>query len=225
MDFTKRTELLLQKEGIANLAEKKVAVLGLGGVGGYVVEILARSGIGHLVLIDNDTVDVTNINRQIIAVHSTVGKPKCELFETRCRDINPEIKITGYQKFYLPGQNQEYMFSDCDYVVDAIDTITGKLGIIEYCKNNNIPVISVMGTGNKLNPELLQISDIAKTSVCPLARVMRRELKQRNIKNLDVVFSTEQPIKLNQRTPGSVPFVPSVAGIMVAGFVVRKLAR
>ncbi len=225
MDFTRRTELLLQKEGIENLAGMKVAVLGLGGVGGYVVEILARSGVGHLVLIDNDVVDVTNINRQLIALHSTVGQSKCELFKTRCQDINPEIKITGYQEFYLPGQNKEYMFGDCDYVIDAIDTITGKLGVIEYCKSHGIPVISAMGTGNKLNPELLQISDIYKTRVCPLARVMRRELKKRNISDLDVVYSTEDPIKLNQRTPGSVPFVPSVAGIMIAGYVVRKLAR
>lgn len=225
MDFTKRTELLLQKEGIDSLAKKKVAVLGLGGVGGYVVEILARSGIGHLVLIDNDTVDVTNINRQIIALHSTVDQAKCELFKTRCQDINPEIRITAYREFYLPGQDQEHMFSDCDYVIDAIDTITGKLGAIEYCKKHDIPVISAMGTGNKLNPELLQISDIYKTSVCPLARVMRRELKKRNIRDLDVVFSTEDPVKLNQRTPGSVPFVPSVAGILIAGFVVKKLAR
>lgn len=225
MDFTTRTSLLLGDEAIEKLKNKKVAVIGLGGVGGFVTEILARSGVGNLILIDNDVVDKTNINRQLIALNSTVGKAKCELFRQRCLDINPEIKITTYQEFYLPDQNKEYMFADCDYVIDAIDTITGKLGIIEYCYNNSIPVISSMGTGNKLDPAQLEISDIYKTKVCPLARVMRRELRKRNVKKLDVLYSKEEPVKLNQRTPGSVPFVPSVAGIYIGGYVVKMLVR
>lgn len=223
MEQFSRTIRLLGKEKINKLQTKKVAVFGLGGVGSYVVEALCRMGVGHLVLIDHDTVDISNINRQIYALHSTIGRNKVDIAKERCLDINPNVKITTYKQFYLPEKGLEYMFDDCDFVVDAIDTITAKIALIESCSNRNIAVISSMGTGNKLDPSRFEIVNIHATSVCPLAKVMRRELKKRNITNCTVLYSKETPIKVDSSTPGSVSFVPSVAGLMIAGHVISKL--
>lgn len=223
MEQFSRTIRLLGKEKISKIQTKKVAVFGLGGVGSYVVEALCRMGVGHLVLIDHDTVDISNINRQIYALHSTIGRNKVDIAKERCLDINPNVKITTYKQFYLPEKGLEYMFDDCDFVVDAIDTITAKIALIESCSNRNIAVISSMGTGNKLDPSRFEIVNIHATSVCPLAKVMRRELKKRNITNCTVLYSKETPIKVDSSTPGSVSFVPSVAGLMIAGHVISKL--
>lgn len=181
MEQFARTIRLLKEESIHTLKNKKVAVFGLGGVGSYVVEALCRMGVGHLILIDHDTVDITNINRQLYALHSTIGRYKADIAKERCMDIHPDVVITTYKEFYLPEQGLEYMFEDCDYVVDAIDTVKAKIALIEACSQMNIPIISSMGTGNKLDPGRFEIVDINQTSVCPLAKVMRRELKQRGI--------------------------------------------
>lgn len=223
MEQFSRSIRILGQEKIENLQNKKVAVFGLGGVGSYVVEALARMGIGHLVLIDHDRIDVTNINRQLYALHSTIGENKVDIAKRRCLDINPNMTITTYQQFYLPDHHLEYMFLDCDFVVDAIDTVKAKLALIENCYQNKIKIISSMGTGNKLDPSLFEIVDIEKTSVCPLARVMRRELKNRGIKRVKVLYSKEQPVKIDGSMPGSVSFVPSVAGLMIAGYVIQEL--
>ncbi len=223
MEQFSRSIKLLGSEKIEILQQKKVAVFGLGGVGSYVVEALCRLGIGELVLVDHDTVDMTNLNRQIYALHSTIGQKKVDIARQRCLDINPHLKITTYDQFYLPDQGLEYMFADCDYVVDAIDTVKAKLALIENCDHLNIPIISSMGTGNKLDPSLFEITTIEKTSVCPLAKVMRRELKNRGIKKVNVLYSKEPAIKTGDATPGSVSFVPSVAGLMIAGFVAKQL--
>lgn len=243
-----RTQLLLGKEGIDRLAEAKVAVFGIGGVGGYVVEALARSGVGSFVLVDDDKVCLTNLNRQIIATRSTVGKYKTDVMRDRILDINPQAQVEVRQCFYLPENADEFDFSGYSYVVDAVDTVTAKLDIIMRAKEAGVPVISSMGAGNKLDPTKFQVADIYDTTICPLARVMRRELRKRNVKNLKVVYSTEKSIRpledmsISCRTnciclpgakhkcterrdiPGSVAFVPSVAGLIIAGEVVKDLA-
>ena len=225
-EIFKRTEALIGQEAVSKLKSSHVAVFGLGGVGGFVAESLARSGVGHLTIVDNDTVKESNINRQIIALHSTIGKLKTEAFEMRLKDINPEIEVTSLNLFYLPENKDMIDFSDFDYVVDAIDTVSGKITIAEKCTEKNIPLISSMGTGNKLDPSLFEITDINKTSVCPLARVMRYELKRRGIKKLKVLYSKEIPIKNdNSRIPSSISFVPSVAGLMISGEVIKDLIK
>lgn len=227
-----RTEMLIGKDALATLKKSRVAVFGAGGVGGYVIEALARSGVGAIDIIDNDTVSVSNINRQIIALRSTIGLLKTEVVKKRVEDINPECKVTVYETFVLPENIDTFDFGKYDYVVDAIDTVSGKLAIIEKAYNEGIPVISSMGTGNKLDPTKFVITDINKTSVCPLARVMRYELKKRGIKKLKVLFSTEEPIKPNTEKdergkvpPGSISFVPSVAGLIIGGEVIKDLIK
>lgn len=230
-----RTELLLGSENIKRLKKCKVAVFGIGGVGSYTVEGLARSGIGIFTLFDKDVVDITNINRQIIATNSTIGKPKVEIMRERIIDINPEASVEAHQCFYTKENADEYDLSNYDFIVDAIDTVTSKIELIVRAKKNGVPIISSMGAGNKLDPTKLEVDDIYKTSVCPLARVMRRELKARNIKKLKVVYSKELPIKHNnnvnmesegkRQVPGSVSFVPSVAGLIIAGEVIKDLIK
>ncbi len=232
-----RTELLLGNEAIEKLRGSHVAIFGIGGVGGYVTEALARSGVGSLTLIDNDTVSLSNLNRQIIALRSTLGKYKVDVAKERINDIDPEIKVTTHKLFYLPDTSSQIDLSAFDYVVDAIDTVTGKLEIIMQAIKAGTPVISSMGTGNKIHPSMLEVADISKTSVCPLAKVMRRELKKRGVYHLKVVYSKEKPIKpavpsapadRNARpkaTPGSCSFVPSAAGLLIAGEVVRELTN
>lgn len=220
-----RTEMLLGEEAIRRLQNSTVAVFGIGGVGGFATEALARSGVGRLELIDHDTVSVSNLNRQIVALHSTIGKYKVDVMKDRILDINPQIEVVAHKCFYLPDTAKEFDFSKYDYVVDCIDTVTGKLQLIEAAKNAGVPVISSMGAGNKLDPAAFEVTDIAKTSVCPLAKVMRRELKKRNIKNVKVVYSKEEPVETKTRTPGSCAFVPSVAGLILAGEVVKDLAQ
>lgn len=225
-----RTEMLLKKENMEKLKNTCIAVFGIGGVGSYVVEALTRSGIGELILIDKDIIEMSNINRQIIATHKTLGMAKVEAAHERILDINPHAKVTTHQIFYSKNADNNIL-SQCDYVVDAIDTVSSKLDLIEECQKLKIPIISSMGTGNKLDPTQFMVSDIYKTSVCPLCKVMRHELKKRNIKNLKVVYSKEIPIKpLNidavparRQTPGSVSFVPSVAGLIIAGEIVKDL--
>ena len=231
MQFS-RTELLLGKEGVEKLKRARVAVFGVGGVGGYVVEALARSGVGALDLIDKDVVSESNINRQIIALHSTVGQLKTEAAANRARDINPHIVVRTHNVFYLPENAQEFDFSQYDYVVDAIDTVSGKIALIEQAKRSNTSVISSMGAGNKLDPTAFEVADITKTSVCPLARVMRRELKKRGIEHVKVVYSKEEPLPSNvtdeesgKSVPGSIAFVPSVVGLIIAGEVIKDLIK
>ncbi len=225
-----RTDMLIGSSSLNKLKNSRVALFGVGGVGGYVAEALARSGVGKIDLIDNDKVSPSNINRQIIALHSTIGMDKVSVAAARLKDINPQIEITEIPKFILPENINEFDFSQYDYVIDAIDTVSGKLAIIEKATEDNIPVISSMGTGNKLNPSAFQISDIYKTSVCPLARVMRYELRKRGIKKLKVLFSTEEPIRQSapegvKPTPASISFVPSVAGLLIAGEVIKDLIK
>ena len=224
--------MLIGKNALATLKKSRVAVFGAGGVGGYVIEALARSGVGAIDIIDNDTVSESNINRQIIALRSTIGLLKTEVVKKRVEDINPECKVTVYETFVLPENIDTFDFSKYDYVVDAIDTVSGKLAIIEKAYNEGVPVISSMGTGNKLDPTKFSVTDISKTSVCPLARVMRYELKKRGIKKLKVLFSTEEPIKPNTEKdergkvpPGSISFVPSVAGLIIGGGVIKDLIK
>lgn len=224
-----RTALLLGEEGIRRLQSARVAVFGAGGVGGYVVEALARAGVGTLDLIDDDEVDVTNLNRQIIATTETVGQPKVVAFAGRLGRINPEIQVNCHQKYFTADVVDDFPFREYDYIVDAMDSVYSKLALIAAAKEAGTPVISAMGAGNKLHPEMLELADIADTSVCPLARVMRRELKKRGIDHLPVVYSKEKPAELHWegegRPPtGSVSFVPPVAGMIIAGAVVRHLA-
>ena len=220
-----RTELLLGEEGVKRLKQAKVAVFGVGGVGGYVVEALARSGVGSFVLVDSDTVNVTNINRQIIATHDTIGRYKTEVMKERILSINPEAEIEIRNCFFLPENREEFDFTQYSYVVDAVDTVTAKIELVMQAKEAGVPVISSMGAGNKLDASAFEVADIYKTSVCPLAKVMRRELKKRNVKHLKVVYSKEEPIKHEAgRLPGSIAFVPSVAGLIIAGEVVKDLA-
>lgn len=225
MEQFARIVRMLNQEWLENLQNKKVAVFGLGGVGSYVVEALVRNGIGEIILVDHDKIDITNLNRQLYALHSTIGMNKVDVAKARCLDINPDLKITTYQQFYLPDQGMENIFYDCDFVVDAIDTVKAKISLIENCNKLKIRIISSMGTGNKLKPECFEITDIFKTSVCPLARIMRRELKNRGIKKCPVLYSKEQPQKVDGATPGSVSFVPSVAGLMIAGYVIKELVK
>ena len=226
--------MLFGKKAMQKLASARVAVFGIGGVGGYVVEALARSGVGALDLIDNDTVGLTNINRQIIATLETVGKYKVDIAAQRVKEINPDCAITAHKIFYLPETACEIDFINYDYVVDAIDTVAGKLAIIEKAHNCDVRVISCMGTGNKTDPTAFRVADINQTSVCPLARVMRRELKKRGITALKVVYSREEPLKplensgeASQRReiPASCAFVPSVAGLIIAGEVIKDLIK
>ena len=227
-----RTKALIGADALEKLKTCHVAVFGVGGVGGYVVEALARSGIGALTLVDNDVVSLSNINRQIIALHSTLGKLKTEVAAMRAKDINPDIKVETHNVFFLPENADTFDFTSFDYVVDAIDTVSGKLALIERAKASGVPVISAMGAGNKLNPTAFEVADISKTSVCPLARVMRRELKKRGIEHVKVVYSKEIPVERDmpdsQKTgeksvPASIAFVPSVAGLVLAGEVIKSL--
>ncbi len=242
-----RTESLIGSEGVERLHNARVAVFGIGGVGGYVVEALARSGVGKFVLVDNDTVALSNLNRQIIATMNTLGRQKTEVMRERILSINPEAEVEIHNCFYLPETADEFDFKEYDYVVDAVDTVTAKIDIIVRATEAGVPVVSSMGAGNKMDPTKFQVADIYKTSVCPLAKVMRRELKKRGIKRLKVVYSTEEAItpkfatenngqgnavpgegESNVRrksTPGSIAFVPSVAGLILAGEVVKDLAE
>ena len=244
-----RTQLLYGKEAMDELAQCRVAVFGIGGVGGYVVEALARSGIGALDLIDDDKVCRTNINRQILATRKTIGKYKVDVAEERINDISPECQVRTYKTFYLPETQDQFDFNDYDYVVDAIDTVTGKLTIIENAKKYNVPVISSMGAGNKIDPSRFEVADIYETSICPLAKVIRHECRKRGIDSLKVVYSKEKPIrpledmsiscrqhcicppgtvrKCTERRdiPGSTAFVPSVVGLIIAGEIINDLAN
>ena len=230
-----RTEMLLGTEALARLRKARVALFGLGGVGGYTLEALARSGIGQLDLIDNDTVSLSNLNRQILATHSTVGMRKVDAAKSRVLDINPDCVVRTYPLFYTPDTAGAFDFSQYDYVVDAIDTVTGKLALVQQAHDAAVPIISCMGTGNKLDASRFEVADIAKTSMCPLARVMRRELSKRGIRHLKVVYSREEALTptgweeeataLGKRQiPGSVAFVPGAAGLLMAGEVIRSLA-
>lgn len=227
-----RTAILIGEGNLQKLKKSRVAVFGVGGVGGYVVEALARSGVGALDLIDKDVVSESNINRQIIALHSTVGRLKTEVAAERARDINPEICVRTHNLFYLPETAEQFDFSQFDYVVDAIDTVSGKIALIEQANAAQTPVISSMGAGNKLDPTKFEVADISKTSVCPLARVMRRELKKRGVERLKVVYSKEEPLpsslkdeESGKNIPGSVAFVPSVVGLIIAGEVIKDLIK
>ena len=219
-----RTAQLLGNENVEKLFDKHVIVFGVGGVGGYVVEALARSGVGKISIVDNDVVNESNINRQIIALHSTVGMQKVEVLKNRILDINPECQVFVYNQFFLPENSKDFDFSIYDYVVDAVDTVTAKIEIIKKSKESNVPVISSMGTGNKLNPMGFKVSDISKTKVCPLARVMRNELKKRGISKVKCVYSEENPV-IQTQTPASVAFVPSVAGLLIASEVIKDLVK
>lgn len=225
-----RTELLLGGAAMEKLAAARVAVFGVGGVGGYTVEALVRSGIGAIDIIDNDTVSVSNLNRQIIALRSTVGRYKVDVFEERIRQINPDCTVRKYCTFFMPDTAGEFDFSQYDYVVDAIDTVTGKIELAVRCSECGTPIISSMGAGNKLNPAMLEVTDIYETSVCPLARVMRYELRKRGIPALKVVYSKETPIAPQgektegKAVPGSTAFVPSAAGLIAASEVVKDIA-
>lgn len=217
-----RTERVLGETNLNKLAKSKVLIFGIGGVGGHCVESLGRMGIGNITVVDGDEVDITNINRQLVAFESTVGRAKVDVIEERLLDINPNIKITKINKMYLPETRDEFDFGGYDYIVDAIDNVIAKLDIICRAKGKGIPVISAMGTGNKMEPTMLEVSDISKTSVCPLAKVVRKELRNRGIKNVKVVFSKEEP-KVRAVPPGSVSFVPPVAGMIMASEVVKDI--
>ena len=230
-----RTAMLLGEDAVEKLKSARVAVFGIGGVGGYTVEALARSGIGAIDVIDNDTVSVSNINRQILATHSTVGSPKVEAAKRRILDINPQCVVTMHQVFYTPETAGQFDFAQYDYIVDAIDTVTGKLALVERAVAVNTPIICCMGTGNKLDASAFEVADISKTSMCPLARIMRKELGKRGIKHLKVVYSKEEAMTptgweeeaaaLGKRQiPGSVAFVPGAAGLILAGEVIKDIA-
>lgn len=243
-----RTELLIGKEAIEKLNNSKVAVFGIGGVGSFVVEGLARAGVGNFILIDDDKICLTNLNRQIIATHSTVGKPKVEIAKQRILDINPDAKVEIYQEFFMPD-SKEILDETVSYIVDSVDTVTAKIELVVRANKLNIPIISCMGTGNKLDPTKFEITDIYKTTICPLAKVMRKELRARGIKKLKVLYSKEEPIKPEQyqeascktncicppgtkrkctirnQVPGSISFVPSVAGLIIAGEVIKDIIK
>ncbi len=220
-----RTELLIGKESLEKLNKSKVALFGIGGVGSYVVEGLARAGVQSFILVDKDEVDITNINRQIIATTKTVGRPKVEVAKERILEINPEAKVEIYQEFFMP-ETEGILDDSIDYTIDAVDTVTAKIELAERAEKLNIPIISSMGTGNKLDPTRFEVTDIYKTSMCPLAKVMRKELKDRGIKKLKVVYSKEEPIKQEERgVPASISFVPSVAGLIIAGEVIKDLSK
>lgn len=230
-----RTELLIGEDGLGKLRQATVMVLGVGGVGSHCIEALARSGVGTLILVDNDRVSETNINRQSIAYQSTIGEYKTKLMKDRIWDINPVADVVTYEEFILPENLSEIFEKKVDYIIDAIDTVTAKLALASYAKEHEIPIISCMGTGNKLHPEMFEITDISKTSVCPLCKVMRKELKNRGIQHLKVLYSKEKPIDVSAKEtgedkgmrrslPGSISFVPPVAGLLIAGEVIRDIA-
>ena len=234
-----RTEVLIGKEAMKTIKKSKVAIFGIGGVGSYVVEALARSGIENFILVDKDVVSETNINRQLIATTKTIGMDKVEVAKERILEINPEAKVEIFKEFYSKENSDQILNSSISYVVDAVDTVTAKITLIEECKKLNIPIISCMGTGNKLDPSKFEIADISKTNICPLAKVIRKELSKRNIKNVKVLYSKEEPIKIKEEIEeskgktkdriipaiGSVAFVPSVAGLMIAGEVIKDLIK
>lgn len=226
-----RTEILIGKKGIEKLNKAKVVVFGIGGVGSYVVEALARIGVGHLILVDFDKVDITNLNRQIEATHSTIGKLKIEVMKERILDINPNAKVEIYKPDEIEDGEENIIDNTMTYVVDAIDTMTSKLKIIEKAKKEKVPIISATGTGNKLDPTMFEVEDIYKTSVCPVCKILRKELKNRGIKDLKVVYSKELPVKpqiereTTEKTIGSISFVPSVAGLIIAGEVVKDIIQ
>lgn len=237
-----RTELMIGRGGLEKLQNARVAIFGIGGVGGHCVDALARSGVGEFDLIDNDEVELTNLNRQLVADHNTIGRSKVEVMKERILAINPEAKIHVHQCFFLPENADTFPFEDYDYVVDAVDTVTAKIELILKCKAAGVPVISSMGAGNKMDPTAFEVADIYKTSVCPLAKVMRRELKKRGVKDLKVVYSKEEPVPSKEydedgnlierekkgtagrMAPGSISFVPSVAGLILAGEVIKDLS-
>ncbi len=232
LEIFKRTEMLIGNDNMKKLNKSSIAIFGVGGVGGYVAEALARCGVGKLTLVDNDVVSVTNINRQIIAAHETVGQLKTAVMKKRILSINPDANVQVYNCFFTPENSSKIDFKQFDYIVDAVDTVTAKIEIIKKAKEEGAPVISSMGTGNKLDPSKFQIADISKTTVCPLARVMRRELKMRNIKNVPVLYSTEQPIEVEpigdtagKNNVGSISFVPSTAGLLIAGYVINDIIK
>lgn len=220
-----RTETLIGAEALEKLHRAKVIIFGVGGVGSFVCEALARAGVGSIELVDKDVVDITNINRQLIALHSTVGRPKVEVAAKRLHDINPAMEVKPRQCFYLPEKSGEFDFSAYDYVIDAIDNVTAKLDIIAQAKAAGAPVISSMGTGNKLDPSAFKVADIEKTRICPLAKVVRKELRKRGIKDVKVLYSEEEPVNTGMRTPASISFVPSVAGLLIAKTVIDDLIR
>ena len=242
-----RTELLIGKEGIKKLQKAKVAIFGIGGVGSFVVEGLVRAGVGNFVLVDDDKICLTNLNRQIIATRKTIGKYKVDVMKERILEINPNANVETYQEFYMPTSENKILDKTIAYVVDSIDTVTAKIELVMNCNELGIPIISSMGTGNKLDPSRFEITDIYKTSICPLAKVMRKELRKREIKKLKVIYSKEEPIKPDEtlecscktncicppgtkrkcaernQVPGSISFVPSVAGLMIAGEVIKDI--
>ncbi|MGX4600875.1 tRNA threonylcarbamoyladenosine dehydratase [Faecalimicrobium sp. JNUCC 81] len=229
-NFKTRTGLIIGDEGLEKLKNSNVIVFGVGGVGSFAAEAIARAGVGNLTIVDFDDVDITNINRQLPALHSTVGKYKVEVMKERILDINPDIKIKAVRKVYNKDTSEEILTEDYDYVIDAIDMVTSKIHLIETCKSKGLEIVSSMGMGNKLDPTKIVVTDIHKTSMCPLAKVMRKELKDRRIKKLKVVYSTEQPQELKKKimngkkiTPGSTSFVPSVGGLIIASVVINDL--
>ena len=218
-----RTERLIGTDNLEKLKNKNIIIFGLGGVGSYVAEALARCGVGKMTVVDKDTVDITNINRQLYALHSTVGKNKADVAKERILDINSECEVTAIVKMYLPENADEFELAKYDYIVDAVDNVTAKIDLAIKSQELGIPMIASMGTGNKLDPTAFKITDIYKTDTCPLCRVMRRELKARGVKNLKVLYSTETPKNDGERTPASISFVPSVAGLIIAGEVVKDI--
>ena len=222
-----RTENLIGKDDLTALKNSHIAVFGIGGVGGYTAEALIRAGVGNIDIIDNDTVSPSNINRQILATHSTIGKNKTDVMKQRLMDINPQAVINTHNLFFTPENSHTFDYSKYDYIVDAVDTVTAKIELVIIANQTQTPIISCMGTGNKLDPIRFEIADIYKTSVCPLAKVMRYELKKRGIKKLKVLYSKEQPVKNenSSRTPASISFVPPVAGLIIAGEVVKDIIK
>ncbi len=220
-----RTERLIGADALLKLEKSNIIIFGLGGVGSYVAEALARCGVGKMTVVDKDTVDITNINRQLYALHSTVGKDKTAVATERIQDISPYCNVTPITKMYLPDNADEFSLSQYDYIIDAIDNVTAKIDLAVKAQELNIPIISSMGTGNKLDPTAFKITDIYKTDTCPLCRVMRKELKARNVKKLKVLYSTEIPKNDGERTPASISFVPSVAGLIIAGEVIKDIIQ
>lgn len=225
-----RMENMMGAEALERLQRSCVAVFGIGGVGGYATEALARSGVGRLILVDKDVVSISNLNRQLIATYSSIGRPKVEAMKARIQDINPDCQVETYECFYLPENKEVFDFTQYDYVIDAVDTVTAKIQLVLQAQEAGVPIISSMGTGNKLDPSRLQVADIYKTKVCPLAKVMRHELKKRNIKKLKVVYSEELPMEskcydetIGKAIPGSMVFVPGAAGLLLAAEVVKEL--
>ena len=225
----KRTELIFSKENMEKLYNSKVIVFGVGGVGGHLTEALARSGVGHITIVDFDDVEITNINRQLVALHSTIGKSKVEVLKARLLDINPDIEVEAIKKFYLPENEDEFNLSKYDYVIDAVDNMSAKISLVLRANSQNVPIISAMGAGNKIDPTKLEVSDIYKTSVDPLAKILRHELKKRGITRLKVVYSKEEPIKVNEydekkrAITGSTSFVPPAMGLVIASEVIKDL--